>query len=60
MPGNKNRETHKFQAPNPKQIPNLNIQISNGRSAIGDFELGNCDLFVVLEFVIWDFPIARI
>jgi len=36
----------KYQAPNSKQIPNLNIQKADTRSAVWNFKFGQCDLFV--------------
>jgi len=37
---------YKYQAPNSKQIPNLNIQITDMRSVVWNFEFGYWDLFV--------------
>jgi hypothetical protein len=48
------RRKSKPQAPNPKETPNLNIQMN----VSWRFTMGICRFVWSLGFAVWDFPLA--
>jgi hypothetical protein len=45
-------QTNNLQAPNYKQIPKPNIQISNEINTQNVWDFGHCDLFVICHLAI--------